>query len=477
MSEHISSNPESMVETSKGIKIPHVWTIIFFCLIAAGLMTYLIPAGLYDRIEVAGRKVVDPNTFHFITQSPVSVFGWFVCIIEGMQQSMPIMCMVLCPIAATDIYIQSGTMEKMISWILRTCRSDKVIMLGLMIFFACRGAMGAMEHHIPFVPLAISISLICGYDVMVGLLLVFMPTFVSFAVGPLNIYTVAVAQGISGLPLYSAMAFRVVIWLVCCAITFWYIFRYAKRVKADHSLSVTGFVNPSSAAGDKELEKMRDERMSVRQKVLMVMFLITTVLQMVGPIKFEWGFSEIAALWLVSGILAGVVAGYNNEKICSIFVRSWTSDILIGTFCIGFARAVSLVLTKGNVLDTIIYALAVPLKQIPISFSAIGMYFTQSIINFFIPSGSGQATVTMPIMAPLADIIGMTRQTAVIAFQMGDGLTNMIIPTFGTLIIYISIAKVDFKTYIKWVYPLYFMLVGVACVTLLIATAIKLGPF
>ncbi|MEG1824066.1 MAG: TIGR00366 family protein [Cloacibacillus sp.] len=477
MSEHISSNPESMVEASKGIKIPHVWTIIFFCLIAAGLMTYLIPAGLYDRIEVAGRKVVDPNTFHFITQSPVSVFGWFVCIIEGMQQSMPIMCMVLCPIAATDIYIQSGTMEKMISWILRTCRSDKVIMLGLMIFFACRGAMGAMEHHIPFVPLAISISLICGYDVMVGLLLVFMPTFVSFAVGPLNIYTVAVAQGISGLPLYSAMAFRVVIWLVCCAITFWYIFRYAKRVKADHSLSVTGFVNPSSAAGDKELEKMRDERMSVRQKVLMVMFLITTVLQMVGPIKFEWGFSEIAALWLVSGILAGVVAGYNNEKICSIFVRSWTSDILIGTFCIGFARAVSLVLTKGNVLDTIIYALAVPLKQIPISFSAIGMYFTQSIINFFIPSGSGQATVTMPIMAPLADIIGMTRQTAVIAFQMGDGLTNMIIPTFGTLIIYISIAKVDFKTYIKWVYPLYFMLVGVACVTLLIATAIKLGPF
>ena len=134
-------------------------------------------------------------------------------------------------------------------------------------------------------------------------------------------------------------------------------------------------------------------------------------------------------------------------------------------------------LTKGNVLDTIIYALSIPLKQIPISFSAIGMYFTQSIINFFVPSGSGQATVTMPIMAPLADIIGMTRQTAVVAFQLGDGLTNMIIPTFGTLIIYISIAKVDYKTYIKWVYPLYFMLVGVACVSLLAATAMKLGPF
>lgn len=477
MQEHISNNPETMANAPKGIKIPHVWTIILFCLIAAGLMTWIVPAGMYDRIEVAGRKVVDPTTFHFIARTPVGIFNWFVCIIEGMTQSMPIMCMVLCPIAATDIYIQSGTMEKMIGWILRTCHSDKIVMFGLMLFFACRGAMGAMEHHIPFVPLAISISLICGYDVMVGLLLVFMPTFVSFAVGPLNIYTVAVAQGISGLPLYSAMAFRVGIWVVCCGITMWYIFRYANKVKADPSKSVTGFVNPSSAAGNKDIDDIRDQRMTVRQKILMLMFLVTTVLQMVGPIKFNWGFSEIAALWLMSGLLAGVVAGYNNEKICEVFVRSWTPDILVGTFCIGFARAVSVVLTKGNVLDTIIYALSIPLKQIPISFSAIGMYFTQSIINFFVPSGSGQATVTMPIMAPLADIIGMTRQTAVVAFQLGDGLTNMIIPTFGTLIIYISIAKVDYKTYIKWVYPLYFMLVGVACVSLLAATAMKLGPF
>lgn len=477
MSKDISTNPENMLDANQGIKVPHVWTIILFCLIAAGLMTYLLPAGLYDRVQVNGRSVVDPSTFHFIDKSPVNIFGWFICIIEGMTQSMPIMCMVLFPIAATDIYIESGTMDKMVSWILRTCKSEKAVMLALMVFFACRGAMGAMEHHIPFVPLAISISLICGYDVMVGLLLVFLPTMVSFGIGPLNIYTVAVAQGIAGVPLYSAMAFRVAVWLACCSLAIWYTFRYAKKIKADHSLSVTGFINPSAAAGDKDLTNMHDERMTARQKILMIMFLITTVLQMVGPIKFKWGFSEIAALWLMSGILAGIVAKYDNEKICGIFVRSWTQDILIGTFCIGFARAVSVVLTKGNVLDTIIYALSIPLKQIPVSFAAIGMLFIQSIINFFVPSGSGQATVTMPIMAPLADIIGMTRQTAVLAFQLGDGFTNLIIPTFGTLIIYISIAKVNFKTYIKWIFPLYLMLIGVAVVALITATAIKLGPF
>lgn len=477
MNDKIPNPPEIMAEPTKGIRVPHVWTIIFFCLMLAGAMSWIIPAGLYDRVQVDGRMVVDPTTFHYIAQTPVSFFGWFVCIIDGMQQSMPIMCMVLAPIAATDIYIQSGTMEKLIGWILRTFHSPKAIMLALMIFFSARAAMGAMEHHLPFVPLTITIALLCGYDVMVGLLIVFMPTFVSFAVGPLNIYTVAVAQGISGLPLYSAMAFRVAVWAVCCSVTIWYVFRYARKVKEDPSCSVTGFIHPSAAASNHEMEDMKAQKMTTRQKILMLMFIITTVLQMVGPIKFKWNFSQIAAMWLMSGIAAGIVAGYKNEKIVDIFVRSWTPEILVGTFCIGFARAVSVVLSQGNVLDTVIYGFSIPLKEIPLSLSAIGMYFVQSFINFFVPSGSGQASVTMPIMAPLADIIGMTRQTAVLAFQLGDGLTNMIVPTFGTLFIYIGIAKVNFKTYIKWVYPLYFMLVVVAFVSLLAATAMKLGPF
>lgn len=467
-------------ESPQGFRVPHVWTIIFFCLMLAGTMSWIIPAGLYDRVDVGGRMVVDPTTFHYVAQTPVSFFGWFVCIIDGMQQSMPIMCMVLAPIAATDIYIQSGTMDKLIGWILRTFRSPRIIMLALMIFFSCRAAMGAMEHHVPFVPLTITIALLCGYDVMVGLLIVFIPTFVSFAVGPLNIYTVAVAQGLSGLPLYSAMGFRVVVWAIMCSIAIWYIFRYANNVKQNPCCSVTGFVNPSAAASassNNSMDELREQKMTTRQKILIVMFIITTAAQMIGPIKFKWDFSQIAGMWLISGIAAGLVAGYNNEKIVEIFVRSWTPEILVGTFCIGFARAVSVVLSKGNVMDTVIYGLSIPLKGLPLSVSSIGMYIMQSLINFFIPSGSGQASVTMPIMAPLADIIGLTRQTAVMAFQFGDGLTNMIVPTFGTLFIYIGIAKLDFKTYLKWVYPLYFILVAVACASLLAATALKLGPF
>ena len=153
------------------------------------------------------------------------------------------------------------------------------------------------------------------------------------------------------------------------------------------------------------------------------------------------------------------------------------AGVFVGVICIGFARAVSVVLTKGNILDSVIYGLSIPLKQIPSSLSALGMLVIQSIINFFIPSGSGQAAVTMPIMAPLADVVGLTRQTAVMAFQLGDGLTNMVIPTMGALVVYIGVAKVPFSTYFKWVLPLYAMLMGIGAVGLLIATFTKLGPF
>lgn len=460
---------------SEGIRVPHVWTIILFCLILAGVMTYIVPAGVYDRVEVAGRQVIDPSTFHYVNPTPVNPFDWFVCIIDGLTASMAIMSMIWFTIAATDVYTESGTLHKMVGWIIKVCRGNYLLVMGaLMSFFAIRGAMGAFELHIPFVPMTIALSLACGCDVMTGLAIAMIPTFAAFAYGPINVYTVAVAQGIAGLPVYSAMAFRVSVWLIMMVVTFWFVLRYAAKVKADPSVSVTGFVNPSSA--DIDIGALQKERMTGRQKLLMVMLLATIGLQMVGPMLWKWGFAQIGALWLISGIIAGVVAGFDNEKICGIMGKA-CAGVFVGVICIGFARSVSVVLTKGNILDTVIYGLSIPLKRLPSSLSALGMLVIQSIINFFIPSGSGQAAVTMPIMAPLADVVGLTRQTAVMAFQLGDGLTNMVIPTMGALVVYIGVAKVPFAKYFKWVLPLYAMLMVVGAVGLLIATFIKLGPF
>ncbi|MDL2297643.1 AbgT family transporter [Synergistaceae bacterium OttesenSCG-928-D05] len=469
--------PETSEKKKRGFRVPHVWTIILFCLILSGIMTYIVPAGEYARVEVAGRKVIDPASFHYIEQSPVTPFKWFVSIIEGLTASMAIMSMIWFTISATEVYTQTGTLRKMIAWLLKVCKNNYIlVMVAIMSFFAVRGAMGAFELHIPFVPMTIALALACGCDVMTGLALAIIPTFASFAIGPINPYTVAVAQGIAGLPVYSAMGFRVVIWLAICITAMWYVIRYAAKVKADPSKSVSGFINPSPSAETFDIEEMKKETMTGRQKILTVMLLVTIALQIVGPMQWKWGFAEIGAMWLISGILAGVVAGFDNYKICHIMADA-SAAIFAGVICIGLARSVSVVLAKGQILDTVIYALSIPLQKIPSAFSALGMLVIQSIINFFIPSGSGQAAVTMPIMAPLADVIGVTRQTAVLAFQLGDGLTNLIIPTMGALVVYIGVAKIEFSTFFKWVLPLYGMLMAIGSAGLIIATVIKLGPF
>lgn len=465
----------SSEKINKGLRVPHVWTIILFCLMLGGIMTYLVPAGVYDRIAVDGRQLIDPNSFHYVEQTPVAPFNWFVAIIDGLTGSMAIMSMIWFTIASTDVYTESGTLHKMVGWIMKVCRGNYLLIMGaLMAFFAVRGAMGAFELHIPFVPITIALALACGCDVMTGLAIAMVPTFVAFAYGPINVYTIAVAQGIAGVPVYSAMGFRVAVWLVMMAVTFWFVLRYAARVRRDHSISPTGFETPSAAHID--IEAIQREKMTGRQKILTVMLIATIALQMAGPMLWKWGFAEIGALWLISGILAGLVAGFTNERICEIMGNS-CAGIFSGVICIGLARSVSVVLTEGNILDTIVYGLSIPLQQIPAAVSAVGMLFIQAMLNFFIPSGSGQATVAMPIMAPLADVVGLTRQTAVMAFQLGDGLTNMIMPTTGALFVYIGVAKIKYSTYFKWILPLFLMLVGIAIVSLLIATSVRLGPF
>ena len=465
----------SSEKITKGFRIPHVWTIILFCLVLGGIMTYLVPAGVYDRIESGGRMLINPDSFHYVDQTPVAPFDWFVAIVDGLTGSMAIMSMIWFTIASTDVYTESGTLHKIVGWIMKVCRGNYILIMGaLMAFFAVRGAMGAFELHIPFVPITIALALACGCDVMTGLVIALVPTFVAFGYGPINVYTVAVAQGIAGLPVYSAMGFRVAVWLVMMAVTFWFILRYATRVRKDNSISPTGFQNPSSAHID--IEAMQQEKMTGRQKILTFMLIATIGLQMAGPMLWKWGFAEIGALWLISGIIAGLVAGFSNERICEIMGNS-CAGIFSGVICIGLARSVSVVLAEGNILDTIVYGLSIPLQQIPASVLAVGMIFIQALLNFFIPSGSGQATVAMPIMAPLSDVIGLTRQTAVMAFQLGDGLTNLIMPTTGALFVYLGVAKVPYSTYFKWIFPLFLMLIGIAIVSILIATFIHLGPF
>ena len=458
-------------------EVPHVYTILLSIIMLAGVLSYIIPAGEYQRVTINGIKAVDPNTFQYIPNTPVSFFDWFVAIPRGMASSIAIMAIIFIPVGAVNVYTASGAFQAAIAHLLKRggSKGSLAIMIGLMSFFAFRaGFEGAIDTHLAFVPLTIGFALAAGYDVLTGVAITMVPTFVSFALGPTNPYTVLISQEIAGLPPFSGLPLRLAAWGVVMALTYYHVLRYAIRVKREPSLSIVQDVDTAGMAID--VEEYTKEPLTTRKKILVAMLLGTIVVIVTGALKFGWYLNQMTAAFLISGILAGIVAGFDNKKIANLFVEGG-SKVYFGAMCVAVARAIQVVLEDGHIIDTIIHALATILQNVPGTISVLAMYVLQLLINFFIPSGSGQAMATMPILAPLSDVIGVTRQTAVLAFQFGDGITNLVFPTMGLIFAYIAFGGISYEKYLKFIFPLMWKVLAVGAIFLVIAHAISYGPF
>ncbi len=458
-------------------RIPHTLTLLLGIVILVGILTYVVPAGEYVRLESGGRVVVDPNSFHYVEQTPVKPFEWFRAIPEGIVGAASIIAVIFIAIGGMGVYTETGAFQSSVGQLLKRGgeKSSLGLMLAIMIFISVRsGFEGALESQLSFTPLTISFALAAGYDVMTGVAMTMLPAIVSHALAPTNPYIGLVAQEISGLPPFSGMGLRIVGWVIVSLLTYHHIISYALKVKTNRSLSVTYDLDTEDL--EKEAADLSDQPLTGRQKVLMVMLIGTVVCIILGAVKWGVGLIGIAAIFLISGILAGLVAGYDNKKIADIFVRKGAS-MYFGALCVGVGRAIQIVLERGKIIDTIIYALSGPLQKVSGAFSALAMYVVQLLINFFIPSGSGQAVATMPIMAPLADLVGVTRQTAVLAFQLGDGITNMIFPTVAMIWAFLAFGKIPYERYMKYVMPLFWKVTAVGAILLIYAQLIQYGPF
>jgi uncharacterized ion transporter superfamily protein YfcC len=471
------NSKQDSAEQKKKVNVPHVFTIILIIIIAAGIMTYIVPAGKYERVEVGGRNLIDPNSFHFVEQTPVTPFNWFKAIPEGMASSISIMAIIFASIGAVGMYTSTGAFQNAIARLLKKGgdKSSLILMVVFMTFFAIRGGFeGAIDSHLAFVPLTVGFALASGYDALTGVAITMVPTFVAFAVGPTNPYTVLVAQEIAGLPPFSGLTMRLIVFVIMMALTYYHIIKYAIKVKKDPSLSLVSDIDNSDLVID--IEESTKEPMPTRQKVLIFMLFATIVIIIIGALKWKWYLNEMTTAFIISGILGGIVAGYDNHKIAQIFIEKGAS-VYFGAMCVAIARAIQVILEKGNIIDTVIHGLSIPLRALPTTISALFMYIAQLLINFLIPSGSGQAMVTMPILAPLSDVIGITRQTAVMAFQFGDGITNLIFPTMGLIFAYIGLGRVSYDRYVKFIFPLLWKIIVLGAIFVVIAVKINYGPF
>ncbi|MGE5483775.1 MAG: YfcC family protein [Ignavibacteriales bacterium] len=458
----------------KKSRVPHSYVIVFMILILATIATFVVPAGAYERVKnAAGRTVVKPDTFKYVKQKPVGPFDMVAAIPKGMTAGAGIVFFIFLVGGAFSIIQATGAVEAVLGKAVRSLEGkEKLLIPVCMLLFWLGGAsFGMAEEALPFVPLGVSLAKALGFDAIAGTAMVTMGAAAGFCCGAFNAFTVGVAQGIAELPIFSGLGFRIVCGLIFLLTGMWWVTRYAGMVKRDPSSS---YVHDVEQKGELKLENIR--QLEWQHSAVLLILLATLGWIVWGVMKKGWYITEIGTAFLIAGIVSGFIGKLSASNIAKAFVAG-AKDLAFGALMAGFARSIVTVLEQGSVIDTIIHFLAQAVSSLPGALAGIGMFLVVTFLNPLIPAGSGLAATTMPILTPLADLVGITRQTAVLAFQFGDGFTNSIIPTSGVLMAYLAMAGIPYERWVKFIYPLMALWTALGAVMLAVATAIHYGPF
>lgn len=446
-------------------------TIIVLCTIAS----YFVIPGAYDRETVNNVTVVVADSYHAVDRTPVSFLDMFRSIPNGLVASGALMFCVMIIGGVVEIYNRTGVIGAAVNSVLKSSSkvSSQVILAIIMVlFFIIGGILGWSEHIIPFVPIIISLAISLGYDSLVGMAISGFACLIAFAVGPFNVYTVGTSDTIAELPMFSGWELRLVVLVVICLLSLFWVLRYAKKIKADPSRSLVKNIDHSSLLIPTDSAMVLDPIKVVSLVVMIVSFAVTIY----GMLTLGWSYAEMGAIFLIGGIVVAVLNRVSPEDVVNMLIDG-AKGAFSGALIIGVARAVQWTMTTGGLIDPLVHGLSSILGNASSYVTVVGMFIVNFFVNALIPSGSGQATAVMPIMVPLADMLHITRQTAVLAFQFGDGISNTFWFTNGTLLIYLGLAKVPLKTWYKFILPLQGIFVIVQMIFLFLACSINYGPF
>ncbi|MCU0366773.1 MAG: AbgT family transporter [Bacteroidales bacterium] len=528
-------------------RIPHTYVIVFSIVVVCAALTWVVPGGSFDRetVSVNGidRNVVIPDSFQYTESNPQS-WQIFSALFDGFVERADIIVFILIIGGAFWIMNESKAIDVAIGSVLRlTARAgnrglikkigaDNLIFLLIMLIFSFFGAVFGMSEEtiaftIIFVPLAISM----GYDSIVGVSLCFVAAALGFAGAFLNPFTIGIAQGLSDLPLFSGLEYRLFMWVIISAAGFAYILAYARKIRKDpqrspvreddnywrtlHSMNgvkieyhtpaaawvvfalltavmaIFSWVSPMTSLSFGEGKIMLPAipvltvlfvitgfitlRKSVHFFVINIL-LFTIFFLITGVMGYGWYIMEIATLFFAMGIAAGMSMSYGANKITKLFLDG-VKDIQSAALIVGLAGGIIIILENGNIIDTLLYKLSGSIAGAGKLGAVSMMYLVQNLINLVMPSGSAKAALTMPMMSQFSDLIGISRQATVVAFQLGDGFTNMITPTSGVLLGVLSVAKIPYEKWFRWVLPLIIILILLGFLLLLPTVYLSLKGF
>ena len=464
----------------KKIKMPHTLILIYAMVVLTVIATWVVPGGQYQKVEKNGQLVPVADSFQFTERHGQGFGTLFIAPLKGFVEASLIIVFCFISGGVFGIIQKTGAVSAFIhNLTLRFGRSKSLqtyLIPMTMLLFSLGGAIwGMCEETMPFILVFVPLSLSLGYDTIVGVAMPFIGAAAGFAGAFFNPFTVGISQGIAGLPLYSGLGYRLIIWAIGTAIAIVFVTRYAARIRKDPRLSPT-FEEDEERRKTLAIDFNSQEKIVVSKyhKRVLYVFVLTMALLVFGILKYKWYMYEIAGLFLALGIFSGIAGRLKSEEMGRSFVEG-AKDMMNAALIIGCARGMLVVATDGRILDTTLYYMAKGISHFHPVISAQLMFFSQCVINFFVHSGTGQAALTMPIMAPLGDLVGITRQTSVFAYQLCEYI-NPVLPTSGVTMGVMGLARLRWEKWAKWLIPLLVMWVILSLLALIPAVLTHWGP-
>ena len=426
-------------------RAPNTFVILSVLILVCAVATWFVPGGQFVKTGDGGLD------FERVASVP-QTWQVFSALYEGFKLQAGIIAFILIVGGAFWLLNETGAVAYGIRrFIAGVGKRDRLVLCGIALLFSLAGAVfGMSEETIPFVGIVVPLVVTMGYDAITGLLIVYVAANIGFSSAFLNPFTVGIAQEMSGLPLFSGMGYRIFCWVLLTAVLIVFILAYASRIRKEPA-AVAGML-PAEPAGEVPVR---------RHRLVLLILLATMVALIVGVTVWKWYIAEISALFLAMGILCGAVSGLRPARIAEGFVAG-AKDIFPAALVVGLASGMVVILQNGRIMDSILHGLESGLGDAGRTAALSMMYGVQTLINLLIPSATAKAAITLPIMAPFSDLIGLSRQATVLAFQFGDGFTNMVTPTSGVLIAALAMARVSYAEWVKfaWKYVLVLILAG-----------------
>ena len=469
---------EAVKENGRTFRMPHTLVIVGSLIVFVLDLAWLLPSGTYQTVEKAGRQVTIPGTYQQVAKVWLGPQWLVLAPIKGFLDGALIIAFLLLIGGAFSVIQATGAIEfaiRRITALLATRpHLTKLVIPVLMVVFSLAGSVfGMAEEVIPFVLITVPLAISLGYDSIVGTAIPFLGAAAGFGAAFFNPFTVGIAQGIVGLPLYSGLGYRVATWFVTTGVMVGWVMVYAARVKRRPESSPVFELDRTREKGPSHAGDV--EPWTARRGLVLSIFVGSMGVLVWGILQKQWFIEEIGALFLAMGLVMGVVGGLKSDQVASSFVAG-AKDMVNVSLIIACGRALLIIAREAKVLDTILFYGSGVISSLPGVVAAQVMFVVQCVINFFIHSGTAQAALTMPIMAPLADLVGLTRQTMVFAYQLCE-LINPILPTSAVTMGVLGMAKIPWERWARWFLPLMLSLMLLSFLLLVPPVLMHWGPF